>query len=224
MDKLVLFDIDKTLLKSARGHHLAFSEAFRKVYGINTDIDVIEHDGMTDQQILMEILKKNGVTEEEIKLKMQKCMTVMVNYFNRVVKDENITVLDGVRELLKELQKNDILTGLLTGNLEPIARAKLTKVGLNDFFKLGGFGSDDANRANLVKIAISRAKEKFNFNGIVFMVGDALKDMEAGKQAGVKNIGVATGKYSIEQLKVAGADFTLPDLKNKEEFLKIILK
>ena len=59
-----MFDIDKTLLKSARGHHLSFSESFKKVYGIDTDIDIIEHDGMTDQQIIMEVLKKNGVAEK----------------------------------------------------------------------------------------------------------------------------------------------------------------
>ena len=149
-------------------------------------------------------------------------MKIMVDYFNKVVKDENITVLDGVPELLEELKRNNVLIGLLTGNLEHIARAKLTRVGLNDYFKLGGFGSDDIDRANLVKIAISRAKEKFNFNGSVFLVGDAPKDMEAGKQAGVKNIGVATGKYSMEQLKAAGANFTIPNLENKEEFLEIL--
>lgn len=220
--KLVLFDIDKTLLKSAKGHHLSFSEAFKKVYGIETDIDIIEHDGMTDQQIITEVLKKNGVDEQTIKSKMPECIAVMVDYFNQVVKDEAIIVLDGVPELLEELKKNNILVGLLTGNLESIARAKLTKVGLNDYFKLGGFGSDDINRANLVKIAIDRAKENFTFNGKVFLVGDALKDMEAGKQVGVKNIGVATGKYSIEQLKAAGADFTLPNLINKKEFLEIL--
>jgi len=217
-----LFDIDKTLLKSASGHHLSFSEAFKKVYGIDTDIDIIEHDGMTDQQIITEVLKKNGVAEETIKSKMVECMKIMVDYFNKVVKDENITVLDGVPELLEELKRNNVLIGLLTGNLEHIARAKLTRVGLNDYFKLGGFGSDDIDRANLVKIAISRAKEKFNFNGSVFLVGDAPKDMEAGKQAGVKNIGVATGKYSMEQLKAAGANFTIPNLENKEEFLEIL--
>jgi phosphoglycolate phosphatase len=220
--KLVLFDIDKTLLKGARGHYLSFSEAFKKVYGMDTDIDIIEHDGMTDQQIITEVLKKNGISEEEIKLKMSKCMAVMVDYFNQVVNNEKITVLDGVPELLVELERNNILIGLLTGNLEPIARAKLTKIGLNDYFKLGGFGSDNINRATLVKIATNRAKEKFNFNGDVFLVGDTPKDMEAGKQAGVKNIGIATGKYPIEQLKATGADFTLPNLKNKEEFLQIL--
>ncbi|MDD5145116.1 MAG: HAD family hydrolase [Candidatus Pacebacteria bacterium] len=219
---MVLFDIDKTLLKSARGHHLSFSEAFKKVFEVDADIDMIEHDGMTDQQIITEILKKNGIAEEEIKSRMAYCTAVMVDYFNEVVKDEKIIILDGVPELLEELEKNNILIGLLTGNLEPIARAKLVKVGLNDYFKLGGFGSDDMSRAELVKIAMVRAKDKFNFNGSVFLVGDTPKDMEAGKAAGVKNIGVATGKYSMDQLKDAGANFVIPNLKNKEEFLNII--
>ena len=218
--KLVLFDIDKTLLKGTRGHHLAFSDAFKKVYGVNTDIDIIEHDGMTDQQIIIEVLKKNDIAETVIKSKMTECMALMVDYFSNVIKDEKIIILDGVPELLEELKRNNILLGLVTGNLEAIARAKLIKIGLNHFFKFGGFGSDDVDRSNLVKLAIKRAENNFNFNfdNNVFLAGDTAKDMEAGRKAQVKNIGVATGKYSREQLEAAGADFTVPNLKDKEEF------
>ena len=222
MDKLVLFDIDKTLIKGARQHHIAFSNAFKKVYGIDADIDMVEHDGMTDWQIINEVLSASGIAKEKIDSKMALCMQAMVDYYNQAVKDEDIIVLNGVPELLEELKTNNILLGLLTGNLEQIARAKLSKVGLNDYFKLGGFGSDDINRANLVKIAVERAKNKFNFNGDIFLVGDTSRDVNAGKEAGVKTIAVATGKYSLEQLKSAGADFVLPNLEHKEEFLKIL--
>ncbi len=96
---------------------------------------------------------------------------------------------------------------------------------MNHYFKIGGFGSDDINRTNLVRLAIKRAEEKFNFkfNNNVFLVGDAPQDMKAGKEAGVKTIGVTTGIYSKEQLKNAGADFILETLKDKNKFLKIIL-
>ena len=63
MNKLILFDIDKTLVPSSRAHHKAFSEAFKKVYGIDASIKIINHHGMTDQQIIIEVLKKNGLSE-----------------------------------------------------------------------------------------------------------------------------------------------------------------
>ena len=225
MNKLALFDIDKTLIKSSRGHSAVFSVAFRKVYGVNTTIDIINYHGMTDQQIIIEVLKKHGLDEQTIKSKIKDCMKVMIDSFNEIVKTDEIIVLDGVPELLKGLNKYNVLMGLVTGNLEPIARGKLKKVGLSHYFKIGGFGSDDINRANLVKLAIKRAVENFDFelNNNVFLFGDAPQDIRAGKEANVKTIGVTTGIYSKEELENAGADFILENLKDTNKVLEIIL-
>ncbi len=108
MDKLVLFDIDRTLIKSSKGHRVVFSEAFKKVYGIETNIDIINHSGMTDQQIIIKVLKKNGLDEREINLKLENCMKVMITSFDKFINNDEIIVLDGVQELLKELDKHDI--------------------------------------------------------------------------------------------------------------------
>lgn len=70
MKKLALFDIDKTLIKSSNGHKVAFSIAFQEVYGINTSINIIQYSGMTDQQIIFDVLKANGLDEEKIKFKL----------------------------------------------------------------------------------------------------------------------------------------------------------
>jgi len=225
MNKLVLFDIDKTLIKSSTGHKAAFSEAFLKIYKIDTNIDIINHHGMTDQQVIIEVLKKNGLDEQSIKSKIKGCMKVMIESFNKIIKQDDIVVLDGVRELLKELDRNNVLMGLVTGNLEPIAKSKLKKVGLNQYFKVGGFGSDDIDRTNLVKIAIKMAEKNFDFKSKdnIFLVGDAPREIKAGKEAGVKTIGVATGIYPMEELKNSGADFVLENLKDVNGFLKIIL-
>ena len=225
MDKLSLFDIDKTLIKSSRGHSETFSVAFKKVYGVDTTIDIINHHGMTDQQIIIEVLKKHGLDEQTIKSKIKDCMKVMIDSFNEIVKTDEIIVLDGVPELLNELTKYNVLMGLVTGNLEPIARGKLKKVGLNHYFKIGGFGNEDINRTNLVKLAIKRAEENFDFkfNNNVFLFGDAPQDMKAGKEANVKTIGVTTGIYSKEELENAGADFILENLKDINKVLEIIL-
>jgi len=224
MNKLVLFDIDKTLISGNRSHIAAFSEAFKRVYGLDADIAIINHHGMTDQQIIIEVLKKKGLGESEIKSKLENCMKAMVESFNEIISSDEIIILAGVRELLRKLDENNILMGLVTGNLELIARGKLKKVGLNNYFKIGGFGSDDKNRTNLVNLAIKRAEENagFTFNNNVFLFGDTPRDIEAAQEAGVKTIGVATGIYSEEQLKDAGADFVLGNLKDAKKVLEII--
>ena len=190
VDKLVLFDIDQTLLEVSQSHILSFSLAFKKVFGVDAGIEVIAHQGMTDQQIVVDVLKMKGFGEKMIMSKMGECMSSMAEFFNELVLDEEIKVLAGVKELLCELDKRDVLMGLVTGNLEPIARSKLERVGLSHYFKVGGFGSDDINRANLVRIAIRRAEEMgFRFDDNVILFGDSMHDIKAGCEGGVKTVG-----------------------------------
>lgn len=226
MNKLILFDIDKTLLTSKNTlHRSAFSFAIKKLFNIDTSIDIIEHSGKTDKQILIEVLVKEGVKESEAREKLEEMAKEMVNVFEAGIENESVTVAEGARELLEELSGKDVLIGLLTGGLEPIARAKMRKASLDEYFKLGGFGSDDEKRSNLIRIAIERAKDNFGFklNDNVFVIGDTPLDVKAGKEAGVKTIGVATGKYSTEELRAADPDFVFEDLSRKEEILEVLL-
>jgi phosphoglycolate phosphatase-like HAD superfamily hydrolase len=141
-----------------------------------------------------------------------------------IVQSEKIVMLEGVLNLLTQLEQNGIILGLVTGNLEKIARAKLEKIGIYHFFKTGGFGSDHINRTNLVKIAIQRAEEQFDFGSHrrVFHFGDAPQDMKAGREAGVVPIGVTTGVFTAEQLTSAGAEKVIPDLKNADDILQML--
>lgn len=224
MKKLVLFDVDKTLIESSQGHSSSFSYAFNEVYGIDANINIINHHGMTDQQIIIDVLKKKGLEEKEIKQKIDKCTLLMAEYFNSITDYIDIKVLEGVYELLEELKKRDYILGLVTGNIEPIARKKLKIVGLEDYFKVGGFGSDDIKRTNLIKIAIKKAEElnfKFNKNN-AYLIGDTPLDIEAGKEVGIITIGVSTGIYSKEDLEKALADYVVDNLKNKYNITKIL--
>lgn len=225
MNKLVLFDIDKTLIKSSSGHRKAFSVAFKKVYGIDTSIEIIQSSGMTDQQIIFEVLEKKGLSEEVIKKELSVCMEEMVKSFNETITDDEIIVLDGVKELLSALEEKNILMGLITGNLEPIAWGKMRKVNLDQYFKVGGFGSDHISRTELVRIAIKKAQEKFNFifDKNVYSFGDAPQDMRAGKEAGTMPFGVKTGIFSEEQLMNAGAILVFEDLVDTNKVLQNIL-
>jgi phosphoglycolate phosphatase len=223
MNKLVLFDIDRTLIGRSECHHAAFSYAFKKVYNVDVGIKIINYAGMTDPCIVIEVLKKIGLNESLIKAKIEECLDVIVDYFRKNVSRDNIPILDGVEELLRELNKHDVIMGIVTGNLDPIARGKLKKIGLNHYFKVGGFGSDNINRTELVKIVINLANDYYNFNDDdVFVIGDTPRDIKAGLEAGVKTIGVATGRYLKEELEDSGADFVFENLKDKNGILKII--
>lgn len=223
--KLCLFDVDKTLLLGTASHRKAFHRAFQEIFGIQTSVDVINHQGLTDLQIVIRVLKKNGFNEGEIKSKLKECEQFIVNEFKKEVKNENIVALPGAKELLEELSKRKVLLGTVTGNLEPIGWSKLEKAGLKKYFKFGAFGSDALERRELVKIALKKAENIFRVkcdSRDTFLFGDTPRDIDAGKNANVITIGVATGKYSMEELKEAGADFVLENLKDTKRILGII--
>ncbi len=222
---LILFDIDGTLVLGARCHYQAFVNAVKKFYHMEEDISGINYAGKTDPQILMEVLQLGGFNEEEIEKNFQNCLDYMANYYLKNVYNDNTRSLDGVNELLRELQKKGVLLGLVTGNLEPIAYAKLGKVGLGGYFSFGGFGSDHHDRSYLVKKALNRAQSCFGYKGKhIFVIGDTPRDVKAAKASNLITIGVATGKYSQEELKNCGADYVLENLKNKDEILEIVNK
>lgn len=224
MNKLALFDIDKTLISSNKVHEAAFSKAFKVVYGVDADINTINHPGMTDKQTIIEVLKKSVLDYNLIISKLDECAKVMVDYFKNNISGDEIFLCKGVKDLLEILMKKNILMGLVTGNLEDVAREKLKIAGLNNYFKIGGFGSDGINRADLVKLAIKKAEANIGSvdNDNVFLFGDTPRDVKAGREAGVKTVGVATGIYSEEQLKEAGADFVLKNLKDPKKVLEIM--
>ena len=118
-----------------------------EIYELDENIDVINHHGMTDQEIIIRILQKYDVDDKIVRSKLKKCIGHMQLQYAQIVQSENIVILEGVYNLLTKLDQKGFLLGLVTGNLETIARAKLKKIGVNDFFKFGGFGSDHISRA-----------------------------------------------------------------------------
>ncbi len=223
-NRLVLFDIDKTLIHSTVGHKEAFETAFRQVYGVEAVVDFVKHNGMTDQGVVYLLMGEAGISELEIGAKMAECMRVMSEYYLAHCMENVVVPMDGVLDLLAALSTKGVLLGLVTGNLQDIARAKMQQIGANDYFKVGGFGSDNLIRAELVGIAIARAQMEFGFQPAdnVFLVGDTPNDIKAGKLAGVKTIGVSAGINSVSDLTEAGADFVLNSLVEKEHFLAIV--
>ena len=136
MDIIVFFDIDNTLIQSSRGHMEALLRCIAEVYGIEVRIDVISHHGMTDQEIITRMLEKYEIDEATIQSRLSDCLACMVRKYAAIVRSEKIVIMPGVTDLLSKLDQEGIFLGLVTGNLEQIARAKLTKIGIDHFFKI----------------------------------------------------------------------------------------
>ena len=224
MKYLALFDVDRTLILGSKlKDDVAFPTALEKVYGVKTNVYIINRHGMTDKSIITKILEKNNIDKKIIDEKMEKCCQILVDVFKKNFEKDEVLALDGVKDFLDELKKQDVLIGLVTGNLEDIAWKSLEKVGLKHYFSFGGFGSDSPNRTDLVKIALQKAEELgFKQNENVFLFGDTPSDIISGNEAGVKTVGVATGVYSTSDLKEAGATFVFENLKGAKTKLKLL--
>jgi len=228
MTTLVSFDVDGTLIVSKgddanKLHKLAFAAGMKQVFDVDTNIDVIKHHGSTDPLILVAVLGHHGVPYDKAMAKLKDMEAAMNDFFlEAAAADPNtaaagLEVLPGVLELLETLQKReDVVTCLVTGNLEPIAWGKMRALGLESLFTqppFGGFGSDFCSgnhqeswkdRMELVSIAADRA-EKLRPEGITsrFHVGDTPMDLQAADGAGAKGVGVTTGIYSQDDLAAA---------------------
>ena len=225
MEKLILFDIDRTLVASSTGHIEAFAVAFREVYGIYGSRDAIDHHGKTDQQIIEEVLLNRDVPLSEIRNKMGKCLQVMTEYFAAIKGTIEVAVFPGVTETLISLDTESHLLGLATGNLAPIARGKLEQAGIGAHFKVGGYGSDARERRDIVRTAVQRAKEVFRFtlDNNAYLFGDAPYDMSAAAANGLRPIGVTTGRYAPEELSRAGAFQVIAGVGNQGEVINALL-
>lgn len=219
MQRLVLLDIDGTILSSDGVAARAFRAALEGVFGTSGPRRGYSFAGRTDPQIARDLLLMAGVDEERIGAGLDEVWTRYLEQLERDIASASVTVYPGVHELIDRLHHSpDAVLGLLTGNLREGARLKLAAAGV-DFrrFPVGAFGSDHADRAELPAVAIRRAEQRFGrrFGGkSVVMVGDTPLDVACGAHLGVRTVAVATGSYSEEELRQCGADFVFPSLED----------
>lgn len=216
---LFLFDICYTLLDVVPSHSMALKKAMTDCFDLKTRLAVIDLMGKTDRGIIEEVLLHYGVPQDRITKRMEDMLRIAAEHFVVDLKQEELKLMPGVSEILGMLSNNDLPLGLVTGNIEEIARAKLRGVRLNDFFPIGGFGDQSSARGELVKNAISFAKKHFDkeaFNDI-FVVGDTPRDIMAAHSGGAKAIAVATGHFSASELLTYKPEFVLNDLSELPE-------
>ena len=216
--KLLLFDVDLTLVSTGGASLRALDRAFEEILGIPGAIEGVRPHGKTDPAIVREVCSKRKLADVGDLAAFT--VRVLGSYFeflkDEVVHSDKYRVLPGVRDILDEAgRREDVMLGLATGNVESGARIKLERGGLNGYFSFGGFGSDSEDRTEVVAAAARRASAlgASATPNRTFVIGDTPRDVLAGKAAGFRTIAVGTGNYSIEALRVTGADLVIEDLE-----------
>jgi phosphoglycolate phosphatase len=203
--KLVLFDIDGTLITDGGAARSAYRAALARVYGYDGDLTRYDFSGRTDPQITSMVLRDFGLSADDIESRIDDLWEAYLAGLAENATSDRVRELPGVRELLDALASHDdILLGLLTGNIERGARIKLAPPDLNRYFSFGAFGSDSADREALPPIAVERASklERHRFAGRdVVIVGDSIYDVRCGVPHGATTIAIASGKTSAERLR-----------------------
>jgi phosphoglycolate phosphatase len=230
MRRLILFDIDGTLLSARSAPRRAFSRAMQEVYGTTGPIANHPFSGKTDPQIARELLHLAGREDAEIDAGFDRLWQVYIRGLEHELArpGHRTEVYPGVRALLEALQDRatDTCVGLLTGNIEPGAALKLGSVGLGHHFCLGAYGSDCEQRDGLPPIAVERALARtgVSFRGAdVVVIGDTPNDVTCGRALGVRAVAVATGRHDRAALAAAGAHVVFDDLAETQPVLDALL-
>jgi phosphoglycolate phosphatase-like HAD superfamily hydrolase len=226
--KLILFDIDGTIHWTSGAGRRAMEGALHEFFGA-TGPASYRYDGKTDIQIVRESMREAGIADAEIDARID---GVMASYLERLVVElaapnTKMKRYDGVMELLDALeQRADRILGLLTGNIVDGATHKLRAVGVEpERFRLGAYGSDHEHRHELPAIAVRRAEESLGHvipGHRVVIIGDTPADIHCGRPIGARAIGVATGHYTVDDLRAHDPAAVFADLADTDAVMRAI--
>ncbi|MEU7154125.1 HAD hydrolase-like protein [Streptomyces sp. NPDC045456] len=220
MAQLVLWDIDHTLVDTRGVGRSLFAEAFRQVTGLEMK-EQAKIDGLTEPVIFRETAKLHGLTTTREDFEAF-ALALGEGHVRRAAElRERGHALDGAASVLDALADRGFLQTVVTGNVRAAAEVKVATFGLDHHLdlSLGAYGEDAEERSELVSIALKRGDQQAS-NAV--LVGDTPADVEAGLTAGVRVVGVATGRSSVDELRAAGAEVALPDLSNTREVLRTL--
>lgn len=214
--RLILFDIDGTLLDCGRQVRPLFADALTSVYGTAGDVDGYDFSGKLDPRIVLDLMTGAGLAREEVLAQLPRVRVAYLERLEAGLAAARMRLLPGVREVLDRLSaRPGVVLGLLTGNWEAGARCKLGRLDLDRYFAFGAFGDDGFERSELPPVALRRAAEHagetFTANDTL-IVGDSLLDVACARDNGVRSLAVATGRTLAHDLAAAGADWVVETL------------
>ena len=225
--RLVLLDIDGTLLVTGGAGRAALKTALETVYGAAGDVDGYDMGGRTILEIIRDLLRDTGLTAEEIVARFPHFRAAWPRELRRIISEYDVRICPGAPELVAELAASEeTVLGLITANTEETAQIKLVAAGFSPRqFEVGAFGDLSENRADLIADAIAQAEAltgaHFEPQQVV-VIGDSELDVRTAKETGARTIAVATGEHDRERLEAAGADHVFDDLTNTRQVLRAI--
>lgn len=215
MIRLVLFDIDGTLIKTGGAGERAFAKVCELEFNVPNATKDLHFAGRTDPAIVRDFFKQFGIAQTPEHF--ARFFSAYVIWLEKILATLDGTVLPGARELIAafEATPHRPVIGLLTGNIKQGAQLKLTHYRLWDLFAMGGYGDDHEDRNQIAAIARDRGSElvgdKLRGEEIL-VIGDTPRDIECGRAIGAKILAVATGIFSVDQLRPHGAHWTAGNL------------
>ncbi|TPW21625.1 MAG: putative phosphatase [Elusimicrobia bacterium] len=226
--KILLFDLDGTLVRAGGAGRKALNRAVQNVFRVKKDCGELGLAGKTDLVNFGEAIA-NAVgrrpTRRDVDRVHEEYIRILPRFVRTARREKRYELTRGVARLLKVLaaRPDEVALGLGTGNMERGARIKLEPSGLNGYFPWGGYGSDAYHRHLLLKKAVARAKKHHRLRRVdpadVFVIGDTPLDVAAGKKAGYRTVAVGTGFATWEQLRRSRPDFLAKDFRNVEAWL-----
>ena len=225
--RIILFDVDQTLLYSGGAGSLAMRRAFHQLYGVEDGFGRVEFSGRTDWAILRAALEQHELLDGDAQAFPRELARFQEAYYplleQTLLEVEGGRTMPGVPELLAALsEREDARRGLATGNFRRAAFMKLHHFGLDGHLTDGGFGDDAEDRGELVGVAIERLTNGARADR-VWVIGDTPLDIEAAHANGALALAVATGPRSVQELRAAGADLALADLSDTEFVVAALL-
>jgi phosphoglycolate phosphatase len=224
--KLVLFDLDWTLVYTGGAGVRALDSAFEALFDVAHAMKTVSPDGKTDPAICREMIRVHLGREPQA----GEIEDLLRGYLDRleveIPTSPGYRVLPGVQELLEGLSRRaDVLMGLGTGNLEEGARIKLARAGLMKYFRFGGYGSDSEDRPTVLRKAVERGQTLAGHPvspGEVIVVGDNIRDIQAGQAIGAVTVAVASGPMTYDDLARARPDHLFGDLLDRKRFFSVL--
>ncbi|MGA9048033.1 MAG: HAD family hydrolase [Dehalococcoidia bacterium] len=224
--KLIIFDLDQTLVDFLPGHAETVRRLFLKEFNIDAKLTGIDFSGRSLTDNIAELARVNGIDADSVRVRMAELLAEYEQiFFSLMPPDLSGYVLPGVRQLLQRLTKDGHMIVLYTGDSPAIAGKVLASAGLDGYFRFEVYGTEAKTRLDMAKLAVSKAGDltgtKFSGKQVV-IIGDALRDVDCARKIKALSVAVATGVHSVDDLKNAGADYAFKDLADTENVVQAI--
>jgi phosphoglycolate phosphatase-like HAD superfamily hydrolase len=226
--RLVLFDIDGTLLTARGAGRRALGRALAATYGTAGRLDGYDFRGRTDRRIVADLMSEAGIPPRRVQACMRACFDAYALALTEEIGDGGLVrLLPGVGEIVRRLGEDaQVVLGLVTGNTEDGARIKLGPTGLWPVFRTGAYGSEHSDRRRLPGLATRRARALTGHAfrpADVLVLGDTPLDVECARAFGAVAVAVATGQYSRAELSAAGPDLLFDTFADVEATIRALL-